>query len=279
MIRDTQIQRALSAAVRALAEAQLPDGSFALAETASRPPATPSDHLFSTAIVLGLVAAQLDAEVVARAVAYLAGRREANGLWAWMPDGSLPPDADDTACCLMAFLAAGVAVDRAASIALLRRFWRFRGPFRTWAARGMWGSRERDDPIVNCNVLRALEELGAAVRPRERSAVTRIVAQARGETRYYCSGASVAWAAASAGIPAPHLLPPAETELAGRPLECALWSLAGRLPSAASLLVPLQEADGGWHAEPWLQDHVGTWESRAVTTAFAAAALSRIAPA
>jgi hypothetical protein len=275
---SAEIRRSVTAALRALEEAQEPDGSFPLTVVPSQPPVTPADNLFSTAMVLGLLPGELSPETVSRATAYLLGRREAQGPWAWVADGSLPPDADDTACCLGALAAVGAALDRAGGVRLLRRFWRLGGPFRTWLARGTWGSRDRDDPVVNCNVLWAIQQLGAAPRRAERAAVGRIVARARGATRYYCSAASVAWAAARVGIPTPRLLPPADALLAGRPLECALWLLASRepRPAAGKLLLDMQEADGSWPAEAWLHDHRGEWQSQPVTTAFAVAALSRM---
>ncbi len=272
------IRRSVAAGLRALEEAQEQDGSFALAGVPSSPPVTPADNLFSTAMVLGLLAGELHPQVVARAATYLLDRREADGLWKWAEGAPLPPDSDDTACCLGALARAGATLDRTAGVRQLRRFWRWGGPFRTWLARGAWGARDRDDAVVNCNVLWAIQQLGAAPKRAERAAVGRIVARTQGATRYYCSAAHVAWAAARAGIPAPHLSPPANA--AGRPLECALWLLAGRElgPGAGTLLLDAQEADGGWPAEPWVQDHSGAWESRPVTAAFAIAALSRIAP-
>lgn len=271
------VRRSVAAGLRGLEEAQEPDGSFALATVPSRPPVTPADNLFSTAMVLGLVPGRLHPEVVARAATYLLDRREADGLWKWAEGAPIPSDSDDTACCLGALALAGAALDRTAGVRQLRRFWRWGGPFRTWLARGAWGSRDRDDPVVNCNVLWAIEQMGVAPKRAEQAAVARIVARATRGSRYYCSAASVAWAAARAGIPTPQLSPPANA--ATRPLECALWLLAGREPGpgAGALLLDTQEADGGWPSEPWVQDHSGAWESRPVTAAFAIAALSRIA--
>jgi hypothetical protein len=271
-----EIRRSVAAALRALEEAQEPDGSFPLTVVPSQPPATPADNLFSTAMVLGLLPGALSLETVSRATRYLLSRREAQGPWAWVTDGSLPPDADDTACCLGAMATVGTALDRAGGVQLLRRFWRLGGPFRTWLARGRWGSRDYDDPVVNCNVLWAIQQLGAVPRRAERAAVGRIVARAQGATRYYSSAASVAWAAARVGIPTPQLLPPADALLAVRPLECALWLLArrGSWQAGGAILLDAQEADGGWPAEAWVHDNVGAWQSRSVTTAFAVTALS-----
>ncbi|MFL5385034.1 MAG: hypothetical protein ACJ8GN_21140 [Longimicrobiaceae bacterium] len=273
------LRRRLVAAVGFLEESQEADGGFPVAALLSQPPATAADNLFSTATVVALAGSALRAACVARAASYILGRRDGRGLWAWVPDGSLPPDADDTACCLAALARTGSRVDRGRGVQLLRSFWRPGGPFRTWLAGGAWDSPERDDPVVNCNVLWAMRELGALHTAAERAAVERMVAPHRGNTRYYCSEASVAWAAARVGIPAPRLRPPRDADLAGRPLECALWSLAGGLPpAAAARLLETQEADGGWPAEPWVHDHLGAWGSRAVTAAFAIAALSNLVP-
>jgi len=273
------LRRAVAAAAGVLAGSQEADGGFPLLAVASRPLGSAGDSLFSTAMVLALAAPVLPAECTARAATYILDRRDGQGLWAWAADGSLPPDADDTACCLGALARAGATVDGRRGARLLRKFWRWGGPFRTWMARGGWNARSRDDPVVNCNVLWALTELGAPPRAAERRAVERMVAAHRGPTPYYCSEASVAWAAARVGIATPSLRPPADSALAGRPLECALWSLAAPTPpaAAAALLLDMRDADGGWRAEPWVQGNPGTWESRPVTIAFVIAALERLA--
>lgn len=276
-----EIARAVAAGLRSLRESQEPDGSFALPKNPTRPAATPSDNLFSTAMVLGLLAGQLHPETASRAAAYLLGRREKSGLWSWLPDGTIPPDSDDTACSLGALAALGAPIDREGGVRLLRKFWRLGGPFQTWNvpwySRGGWRSRDRDDPIVNCNVLWAIERLGGTPRPAERMAASRLVAEAQGPTRYYSSAASIAWAAARVGIPTPQFVRPDVAALVDRALECALWMLAVREPwrEGADLLIGMQEEDGGWRAEDWVHDHAGDWQSRAVTTAFAVAALSR----
>lgn len=272
---------AIAVAARVLAKSQEADGGFPLVPVLSEPLGSAGDSLFSTATVLALAAPVLPAECVARGAAYILERRDGRGLWAWAADGSLPADADDTALCLGALARIGAAVDGRQGARLLRKFWRWGGPFRTWLAGGAWNRRDRDDPVVNCNVLWALRELGAPVRGAERRAVERMVAAHRGPSRYYCSEGSVAWSAARVGIATPSLRPPAGSALAGRPLECALWSLAAPAPpaGAAALLLELRDADGGWRAEPWVQGVPGVWESRAVTIAFVIAALSRLASA
>jgi hypothetical protein len=280
-VTAADVRDAIGDAARVLAASQEPDGGFPLAAIAGRPLGSAGDSLFSTAMVLALAGPVLPRECVGRAAAFIVDRRDARGLWGWAADGSLPPDADDTACCLGALARIGAGVDGREGARLLRKFWRWNGPFRTWLAKGGWNRRDRDDPVVNCNVLWALAELGARVRPWERRAVERMVARHRGPSRYYCSEASVAWAAARVGIPTPWLQPPPAPALRGHPLECALWTLAAERPcaAAAGTLLEMREADGGWAAEPWVQGNPGTWESRPVTIAFVIAALSRLHPA
>jgi hypothetical protein len=270
---------AIEAGAAALAAMQEADGGFPLEPVASQPPGGPADNLFATATVLGVAAAFLPDDIVSRAAAYILRRRNRQGLWSWDADGVLPVDSDDTAICMGALVRAGVTMDAGKDARLLRSFWRWGGPFRTWRARGYWNRRDRDDAVVNCNVLWALTSLGAPLRPREVRAVGALVAAQRGPSRYYCSQASVAWAAARVGLDALSLRTPDEADLAGRPLECALWGLAGKVGSeaAAGLLLAIRRSDGGWTAEPWVRDHLGAWESRAVTTAFAVAALARLA--
>src|SRR3954451_23395290 len=234
------LRRAVSEAAAVLAGSQGADGGFALVPVASQPQGSPGDDLFSTATVLALAAPVLPEECVARAAAYILGRRDKRGLWGWAADDSLPPDADDTAICLGALARAGAGVDREEAARLLRKFWRWSGPFRTWLASGAWNKRDRDDAVVNCNVLWALRELGVPVRGAELRSVRSMVAACRRPTRYYCSEASVAWAAARIGIATPSLRPPPDDALAGRPLECALWSLAAApAGSRAALLLDM----------------------------------------
>ena len=272
---EAAISRALRGAARLVIDSQEADGSFPLVPVQSRPLGTPGDNLFSTATVLALAPQVLPPERVSRAAAYLLERRGADRLWAWDVRRAVPADSDDTACCLAALAIVGGPLDPEQDARSLRTFWRWRGPFRTWAKAHGWNGRERDDAVVNCNVLWALRLLGANPRRAELRSVGRLVAAQQGATRYYCSPASVAWAAARAGIATPHLTAPAQEKLRGRALEIALWALAGSLPraTAAALLLDAQTADGGWAPEPWVQDHVGAWESRPVTAALAIAAL------
>jgi hypothetical protein len=275
------IASAIRAGARYLADAQEADGGFPLVPVHSQPLGALGDNVFSTATILALAGELLPQDRVSRAAAYLLARRGADGLWGWDASRSIPADSDDTACCLGALAAVGATLDRAGDVRLLRSFWRWRGPFRTWAKSRGWNGRDRDDAVVNCNVLWALQVLGAAPRGAELRSVGRLVAAQQGGTRYYCSQGSVAWAAARAGIDVSRLGPPGQASLVGRPLEIALWTLAGRLPPAiaAPVLIQAQTADGGWPAEPWVQAYVGAWESRPVTAAFALAALRRIAAA
>jgi len=270
-----ELERAVALSANRLAELQEPDGGFPLAAVASETLGSPGDSLFSTATVISLAAPVLSAECLSRGTAYILSRQNQQGLWTWDAEALLPPDSDDTACCLGALVRAGVNVDTRAGIRALRKFWRWRGPFRTWLAKGAWNARRRDDAVVNCNVLWALRELGAAPSRAEQRAVERIVAKQRDATPYYCSKGALAWAAARAAIPTPYLDRPSEAELAGRPLECALWMLATPVPSTTAIaqLLDLVGKQSEWKAEPWVRGNPGRWESRAVTLAFVLAAL------
>jgi hypothetical protein len=271
----TEVRRAIAAGASYLAAVQDGRGAFPIAPLPANRAETVTDDLFASATVAELAAAVLPRECLSSTAEYILRRRRSDGYWSWSPDGSLPPDADDLACCLGAQVTLGVELDAAAEARRLREFWRWRGPFRTWLGKGYWNSRDRDDPVVNCNVLWALGRIGVDARDRERRVIERMVGSHRGPSRYYCHEASVAWAAARAGVRFPGQCPEG-SKLTGRPLETALWALAGSLDIgvAAACLLGLRDADGGWPAEPWVQGDGGTWESRPVTTAFAIAALS-----
>ena len=272
------LRATLKAAAQRLAEMQGAGGDFELTASSTKPPESVTDNLFATATVIAVAGRFLPESGVARAARYIMDRREPDGLWAWVPDRGIPADADDTAICLGALACAGVGLDGPRDARLLRKFWRWGGPFQTWLAKGGWSERNRDDPVVNCNVLWALRMLGVRIRRREMSAVKRMLAGHGGATRYYCSAGSVAWVAARVGLDAPSLAPPDEASLAGRPLECALWTLALPDPpaKASALLLDMYDPVEGWSAEPWIQDNKGEWHSEAVTTAFGMAALARL---
>lgn len=272
------LRASMQAAAKRLAEMQRAEGDFELTASSTKPPESATDNLFATATVISVAGRFLPDTCVTRAARYIMERREPNGLWAWAPDGAIPADADDTAICLGALACAGVALDGQRDARLLRKFWRWGGPFQTWLAKGGWSERSRDDPVVNCNVLWALRMLGVRIRSRETNAVRRMLARHSGATRYYCSAGSVAWAAARVGVEAPSLAPPDGAALDGRPLECALWTLALPTPpaAAAGLLMDMNDPPRGGALEAWIMDHKGAWHSEAVTTAFGVAALARL---
>jgi hypothetical protein len=66
---------------------------------------------------------------------------------------------------------------------------------------GTWSQRDRDDAVVNCNVLHALATLGVPGTATEIAAVQRLVQQSVGGCRYYCSSATIGYAARRAGLP------------------------------------------------------------------------------
>jgi hypothetical protein len=274
----TDLRHAIAAGASYLAAVQDSRGAFPLTPLQTNSIDSVTDELFASAVVVELAASVLPPASLSATVEYILDRRGSDGFWSWAPDASLPPDADDLACCLGVLAKVGVVLNGDLEARRLRAFWRWRGPFRTWLGSGFWNRRDRDDPVVNCNVLWALRQIGADVRRRERRVIERMVRSHSGPTRYYCHEASVAWAAARAGVAFPQR-PPPTSHLAGRPLETALWALADPpSPGPAVALLEMQDDDGGWAAEPWVQGEGAAWESRAVTTAFALAALERLAP-
>ena len=111
---------------------------------------------------------------------------------------------------------------------MLRSYWRADGgPFRTWKAPGIWSMPERDDPVVNCNILFALRLLTVPATAAEEAAVRELLQRTKGRSRYYCSPATIAHAARRAGLEQNALPPlaiacPQTNDLVG----CAQWLCA-----------------------------------------------------
>jgi len=217
-----------------------------------------------------------------RAAEFIRGQRRRDRLWEYDPALHIPPDSDSTACSLAALALHGYASDLADGADLLRSFWRVAdGPFRTWKADGGWSSRERDDPVVNCNILFALRVLGSPPTEAERSSVVQMVEQAASGSRYYCSPVTLTHAASRAGLkdvafPLAATMRPQANDLLG----CLRW-LCGMPNIDADLcgtVLRAQSPDGSWPIVPWVTG-AGTprpfWGSPAITTALALEGLSR----
>ncbi len=193
---------AISRGVAGLVARQQPDGSFPLLTGSPARGWQPCARLFSTAYVMLIAGGLLPAANAARALAFIRDQRRPDRLWEYDPALGLPPDSDCTACALGALAREGRAEDLADGAALLRGFWRAgTGPFRSWPATGMWALPERDDPVVNGNILAALRRLGAIPVAAEEAAALALCARSQGRSRYYCGPAVVAHAAHLGGLP------------------------------------------------------------------------------
>jgi hypothetical protein len=271
---------AIDSGLSALAGMQAPDGSFPLWTGTSR--WARCGPLFATAYVMMGAGGLLPAANIARAVAFIRSQRRNDGLWEYDPAIRIPPDADSTACALAALALHGDGTDLANAPALLRQFWRpDAGPFRTWKAGGMWSLPQRDDPVVNCNILFALRLLGSSATPAETLAAQNLIARTAEGSRYYLSPATTAHAARRAGLdlnalPPPLTAPPPRDDLLG-----CLRSLCASSRSDSGLLkvvVDAQRPDGAWPIVPWVtaaETPRPFWGSPAVTTALAIEALHR----
>jgi hypothetical protein len=208
--------------------------------------------------------------------------RRPDGLWEFDPAFGIPADVDDTACAVASLARFG---DRSVAIhdaALLRSFWRSDGgPFQTWRGSGVWSGRDRDDAVVNCNVLHALAALGAPGTPTETDAVQRLIQQSTAGCRYYCSRTTIAYAARRADLPLSTL----PLALLARPssangvLPAAQWLSTVRHwdPDLIDDLLTAQAQDGSWSTEPWFTgagNPVPVWGSPAISTALCVEALS-----
>ena len=188
-----------------------------------------------------------------------------------------------TACSLAALALHGGTVE-SGDADLLRTFWRpGEGPFRTWRVPGDWSIPARDDPVVNCNLVLALDLLGSPAAPAETAAVEALLGRSTSGSRYYCAPAAIAHAARRAGF-APGALPAtaAARPTAGGVMAAAQWLAAGlgRDDRLVAGILAAQRPDGSWPGGAWVFG-VGTpfWGSAAVTTAFAVEALADLVAA
>lgn len=280
--------QALSRGLRALTGMQAADGSFPLRRRLQVPwwrrgaRWQPCGPLFSTAYVLLAAGALLPADSRQAALDYLRRARRGDGLWDYDPALDIPPDSDCTACALAALALHDQAGADPAGPALLRAFWRApEGPFRSWPDSGMWSLPERDDAVVNCNVIHALKLLGTTPTPAETAAAQRLIAGSGEGSRYYCAPSTVAHAARRAGfawedLPAGLHRPPKTSDAAA--IAQHLAAQPKQDPVLVGALLALQRPDGSWPAAPWVRA-VGKptplWGSAAVSTALALEALAR----
>jgi hypothetical protein len=273
--------KAVSAGVAALARMQLPDGSFAFFTGSPATGWRPCGRLFSTAYIMLGSGRLLPPANIARAVAFIRTQRRPDGLWEYDPALRIPPDSDSTACSLAALALHGDLSDLANGADLLRSYWRSDGgPFRSWKAAGMWSLPERDDAVVNCNILFALRLLGASATPDEDAAVHRLLRRSA-SSRYYCAPATIAHAARRAGLDREAL----SSAAAARPppqdlLGSAQWLCGTREPDTERIaaLLAAQHPAGYWPFWPWVTGQ-GTpqpfWGSAAISTGLAVEALDQ----
>ena len=175
-------------------------------------------------------------------------------MWEFDPATPVPPDSDSTACSLAALAPHGDVAELATGPALLRAFWRGpNGPFRTWNARGMWSLPERDDPVVNCNILFALRLLGSPATETETMATRDLIARTVQGVRYYVSHATTAHAPWRAGLdlrklPPALTAPPARNDLLG----VLRWLCASPRPDIGLVkyVMKSQQPDGAWPIFP-----------------------------
>jgi hypothetical protein len=282
IVGRSRVEEALQRAVAALAAMQAGDGSFPLSFRKKGSDWESCDPIFSTLTVMLAVGSLLPATAIASAVEYVLRRRSQDGLWEFDIALRIPADSDVTACALIVLVRHGQGLTAPADSALLRSFWREDGgPFRTWAEKsGFWHSRDRDDAVVNGNILTALKELGSPPTATETEGVLRLVRNSVKGTRYYCSPATIGYALCRSGVPLTQI----PEKLAQRPsfrggmLAAAQWLSAVRRwdDSAISLIVDAQSRDGSWAEEKWFTGEAKipiVWGSAAISTALCAEAL------
>jgi hypothetical protein len=274
------LPQAVCDGIAALARMQAGDGSFSLFTRTTLTSWRPCGPLFSTSYIMLGAGSLLPVENIARALDYIRRQRRVDGLWEYDPQLGIPPDSDSTACSLAALALHGERSAIANGADLLRSFWRAgAGPFRTWRAQGMWSLPDRDDPVVNCNVVFALRLLGSLVTAAELGSVSRLLERSETGSRYYCAPSTIAHAARRAGI-SRSALPHVAT---ARPaledhLSCVQWmcGIQQRDEEITVAVLTAQAPDGGWPIGPWVTG-VGKptpyWGSPAVSTALAIEAL------
>ena len=263
-----------------LSSLQLEDGSFPFTFVSPAGECRPCHPLFSTVTVLLAVGGLLTSDAREAACRFVARQRRDDGLWRFGPGDELPPDSDDTACALASICLHGGYVPGTSDANVLRRFWRDPdGPFQTWiGAPAEWMRIDRDDAVVNFNVLLALRVLGSPPTAAERRAAIALANKTRKATRYYCSPLTTAYAARRAGMTMSDLHP----ALIAPPPRRNIQAVAQRVialgeadPRSLRSIIDNQNPGGGWSAEDWCRGINGNaWKSEAVTSALCLEALA-----
>jgi 4-hydroxybenzoate polyprenyltransferase len=277
-----RLEAAARSGIEALEKMQRSDGSFELVKWVRGGRPTEAHHLFASAWVLIVLGKMLPREFSHRAATAISAARDPRGTWNFDPALQIPNDVDSTACAIMALDEAGVAAGERES-ALLRSQWRpERGRFATWFSdEPAWRSPDRDDPVVNLNVITALQRVGQTLSNEEREGVMRYLASVPPTSRYYCDPMAIPYAAAKANIP----IDRARHRSWGRPasrsttISIAQWITINEETdgSLVAMLMSRQRSDGSWPAEPWFTGvSVPFWGSQAVTTAFCVEALHHV---
>lgn len=279
-----QVALSLQKGISALVTLQQSDGSFPLLKRVRFRPWHVCHPLFSTVSVLLSAGSLLPKKTVSRAVEYIRHWRRDDGTWEFDPELGIPPDSDDTACALIVLARYSSNIINNSDAELLRSFWRTDGgPFRTWQADGIWSRRDRDDPVVNCNVLLALNELGVQPTNSEKAAVYRLIENSQDGCRYYCSPVTIGYAALRAGLEI-KLLP---LQVTNRPkskrhiLPIAQWlSIIQQWDKdMVSNILAAQSNDGYWLTENWFRaegEPPPVWGCRAISTALCIEALNKV---
>jgi hypothetical protein len=285
----------ISRALAFLAKKQLPSGEFRLASGADRTlrESSAPKTTFGTAMIartllshrhLPGVSSMLD-----RARDFLLRERDHDGLWRFFGRGSdLVPDADDTACALLAF--DPEHGDRTILEQVVRNA-DLSGAALTWFpdADGVPPAVNEADPVVNANVY-LLCRSRAFEAPSIRSYLERLIATGDGPSRYYPSPFFFAYVIAGSELAARQL----EAAVLGRielafddVLQTALaLGALSRCGSAAPVqrrllesILDAQAEDGGWPAcsafvEPRMEGPI-FYGSRELTTSLCIDALHR----
>ena len=280
-VSPEKINSSMQRGIQALIALQQPDGSFPLYQRKGRKSWDECHALFSTVSVLLAVAPLLPYDVVSKAVKYILACRRSDGTWEFDPALGIPADADDTACALAVIARHDTSLVSASDTRILRSFWRpDKGPFRTWQADSIWAIRERDDAVVNCNVIHAIKETGGNPTTQEIEAVIRLIQSSTDGCRYYCSPETIGYAAIRAGY-AFESLPEKITK---KPktregiLPMAQWLSITRQrdDDIVSRIISAQTKDGSWPSERWftaIGNPTPVWGSPAISTALCIEAL------